>query len=493
MVKRTAIGDDRARSAAGAATAAYDLDGRRLHFVGIGGCGMSGLARLCAGRGAVCSGSDRAESDATASLRAAGIGVTPDQSGAGLPDDLDVLVVSAAIPEGHPERVEARRRGVEVVKYATLLGRLMLGRTGVAVAGTHGKSSTTSMLAWCLIHAGLDPSVIVGATCGQVGGGWRLGGSPGIASPGFGGELLVAEACEYDRSFHQLHPTHGIVLNVEADHLDLYRDLDEIITSFATFARRIPREEGGGGGGGSLLIQHESPARLAVTAGLACRVETYGFAPGADWRVGVKGTSVWLHHRGEGEPVCRWTAPLPGEHMAANAAAAAVTAHRLGASWDAIGKALTAFRGLDRRMQRLGEREGVTVIDDYGHHPTEIDVTLRALRRHHDPERLICVFQPHQHSRTRHLLDQFAASFAAADVVVVPEIYFVRDSEHERQAVTAGHLVDRLRDRGTRAMHLHPFEAIVEQLEVMTRPGDLVVTMGAGDVWKIGRAFLDTR
>ena len=482
---------------------------------------MNGLARLVQRRGALPSGSDRGESDAVQSLRAAGIDVTLEQTAAAVPEELDLLVISAAIKDDHPELVEARRRNVEVVKYAQLLGRLMLGHTGVAVAGTHGKSSTTSMLAHVCIQAGRDPSVIVGAQCAQIGGGWRAPqASRDVSSRG----ILIAEACEYDRSFHHLHPTHGVILNVEVDHLDLYRDLDEIIEAFATFARRLPSGSPGspgsprrhGVGLGSLLIQHESPARMAITAGLTCEVETLGFTPQADWRVAVEGNRVQLLARDETQPVCEWTAPLPGGHMAYNAAAAAVTAHRLGADWTAIGTALTGFQGLDRRMQVIrgrGRDEGtkgrsdedsasslrpfvpsslpVTILDDYGHHPTEIDTTLRAIRSHYEPQRLICVFQPHQHSRTRHLIVQFATSFSAADVVIVPEIYFVRDSEQERQAVTAGHLVDRLRSRGTNAMHLHPFAAIVEQLQVMTRPGDLVVTMGAGDVYKIAHALAD--
>ena len=458
---------------------------------------MSGLARMAAGRGAVCSGSDRGESDATAALRASGIDVSLEQTAAALPGELDTLVVSAAIPADHPERVEARRRGVEVMKYAELLGRLMLGRTGVAVAGTHGKSTTTSILCHVLIHAGLDPSFIVGANCEQIGGGSRVGGSAS-------GGLLIAEACEYDRSFHHLHPTHGIVLNVEADHLDLYSGIEEIVESFATFAARLPAASGSGGG--SLLIQHESPHRLAIAAGLDCGVETLGFAPQADWVLqsgtGDRGSGIrlWTLRRGT-DDVMRFVCPMPGDHFAYNAAAAAVTAHRLGADWDAIAQAVGSFTGLDRRMQHLGSLPPnpdprspipIQVIDDYGHHPTEVDTTLRALRQHHRPARIICVFQPHQHSRTRHLMEQFAVSFTEADVVIVPEIFFVRDSEEERRAVTAGDLVDRLRQQGVNAMHLHPFEAIVDQLHLMARPGDLIVTMGAGDVWKIGRAFLQT-
>jgi UDP-N-acetylmuramate--alanine ligase len=404
-----------------------------------------------------------------------------------------------------------------------MLGRLMAHpRTlGVAIAGTHGKSTTTAILCHVLLSAGLDPSFILGAHCAQIGGGSRAGGAGGVGGPEDGAassrETLIAEACEYDRSFHHLHPTLATILNVEADHLDLYHSIDEIVESFGTFARRVPSAADGG----SLLIHHESPHRLRITAGLRCAIDTIGFAPQADWRVDLDDGRVTLsHHR---EPVCRWASPMPGDHFAYNAAVAAVTAHRLGADWKQIGPAIAGFAGLDRRMQVVGsqgaegqrgkgaeakaETEGSPsrpsapqplrpsalplVIDDYGHHPTEIDTTLRALRQHYRPARLICVFQPHQHSRTRHLMEQFVVSFSAADIVIVPEIFFVRDSEQERQAVTAGDLVDRLREQGVTAMHLHPFAAIVEQLQLMARPGDLIVTMGAGDVWKIGRAFLE--
>lgn len=457
---------------------AGDLTGLRLHFVGVGGSGMSGLAKLAAQRGAKVSGSDRSvpggETPAVQGVRAAGVAVTLEQTAASVPAECDTVVISAAIPPDHPEVIEARRRSIEVVKYAAMLGRLMAspGTTGVAIAGTHGKSTTTSILCHILLSAGLDPSFILGAHCEQIGGGSRAGGA-----------TLIAEACEYDRSFHNFAPTHATILNVEADHLDLYKSIEEIVESFATFARLIPDE-------GSLLIQHESPHRLNITAGLNCTVETLGFASQSDWRIKVGGSRVILHEKGD--IVCEWDKPLPGDHFAYNAAAAAITAHRLGAPWETIGSAITGFKGLDRRMQTIGERDGVLLLDDYGHHPTEVDTTLRALRQHHSPERLICVFQPHQHSRTRHLMEQFVVSFSAADIVIVPEIFFVRDSEKERQAVTSGALVERLRAQGVSAMHLHPFGAIVEQLQVMAKPGDLIVTMGAGDVWKIGRGFLES-
>jgi len=465
---------------------------------------MSGLARLAKQAGARCSGSDTQQTDVIDTLRHDGFSVSTEQSADTVPTGCDIMVISAAIRRDHPEVVEATRRGVRVLKYAQVLGLLMIGQTGIAVAGTHGKSTTASMLAHALLRCGLDPSFIIGATCDQIGGGWRSSAN---------NRLLVAEACEFDRSFHHLHPTHAVILNVEEDHMDVYGSIDAIVQAFGVFAKRLPLQ-------GSLLINHEMSHRLAITAGLNCRVETVGFAPQANWCVRLTDrpehpspdafkytrpdvTGPWVGLSQDGQQVACWPAAMPGEHMAYNAAAAAVTAHRLGAPWPAISQAMASFEGLDRRMQLLGTRpvwagrdvdvDGVTVVDDYGHHPTEIDTTLKALRHHYKPKRLVCVFQPHQHSRTRFLMEQFATSFSEADIVIVPHIYFVRDSEVERHTVSARDLVDRLRQRGQQAMHVYPFAAITEQLEVIAQDGDLLVTMGAGDVWQVARDFLKPR
>ncbi|MBI1373255.1 MAG: UDP-N-acetylmuramate--L-alanine ligase [Phycisphaera sp.] len=457
---------------------------KNVHFVGIGGCGMSGLARIVRAAGGVCSGTDLSPSEYTEALEADGIDVILEQTAESVPGDADVLVVSAAIRGDHPEVVEAKRRGLPVLKYAQVVGRLMIGRTGVAIAGTHGKSTTTSMLSHILLQTGLDPTFIVGAICEQIGGGARVGNP----------DMLVAEACEYDRSFHNFRPTHGVILNVEEDHLDIYGSLDAIIESFHHFGELIRPD-------GTLLISHERAYRTNVAAGLECDVETIGFGPQADWHVEQVRQSktrirsqVVLRH--EGEVVCEFRCRMPGEHMAYNAAVAAVTAHRMGAMWDGIAKAIGSFRGLGRRMQVMGVANGVTVIDDYGHHPTEIDTTLRALRDHYHPEtrggRLICVFQPHQHSRTRFLLDQFATSFEEADVVVVPEIYFVRDSEEDRRAVSAADLVYKLQQRGVLAVHIDDFKDITRFLTHHCKPNDLLVAMGAGPVWQIAKGFLES-
>jgi UDP-N-acetylmuramate--alanine ligase len=482
-----------------------EVAGRRVYMVGIGGCGVSGLALMLRARGGVISGSDSSPSPFTEMLQKSGVEIGFDQSKQWLPEGTELVIASAAIRPDHPQMLEADRLGIPQLSYAEALGWAMVGMTGVCVAGTHGKSTTTAMLGFILGEAGLDPSVIVGANCAQLGaggkgrGGFRLG-SQTIAAGSQSGKpgLLVVEACEFNRSFHNYSPRLAAINSVEADHLDVYGSLDEVIKSFHEFAKLLPPAAEGG----RLLIAEQNAHRREVTAGLSCEVQTIGWLPSADWsvRYDPETRRTGLVRNGEGL-VAAWVTPMPGDHNAMNAATACVLALWAGADPDALGPAINRFRGLDRRMQLLGERtvgksggQPVKVYDDYGHHPTEVETTLRALRAFEKPEsrggRLICVFQPHQHSRTRHLLEEFASAFSAADLVIVPQIYFVRDSQEEKAKVTSTDLVDRLRNKGVQAMHLHPFEAIVEQLEIACRPGDLLLVMGAGPVDAVGRGFL---
>lgn len=456
---------------------------------------MSGLARMLQHAGAHCRGSDSVPSDLTEALTRNGIPVMHDQSAGQLPEACELVIASAAIKPDHPELLAAQSRGLPVLSYAEALGLLQSMKTGLSIAGTHGKSTTASMLAYVMVECGLDPSVVVGALCPQIGGGSRTGA---VHVPGDGpyagrSGYLIAEACEFNRSFHHHRPTIALINNVEADHLDIYGSLDEIVKAFAEFAQLVPPASEGG----RLLIAHDEAHRRVITAGLSCEVATFGFNPAADYVISYDPASREVSLRREETIIASWTLRVPGEHMAKNSAAAAILAHWCGAAWEDIGRAMSEFRGLDRRMQYLGQRRvpggEVTVYDDYGHHPTEIDSTLRALRQSIPHKRLICVFQPHQHSRTRFLLNEFAESFAHADIVIVPHIYFVRDSELEKTRVSAADLVDRLRQKGITAMHLYPFEAIVEQLEIICSPGDLLVIMGAGPVWKVAREFLQVQ
>ncbi len=493
----------------------FDVTGKHVHLIGIGGCGMSGLARMLRARGALVGGSDKEPSATTDALTGEGVKVTFDQQCGMIPEDCDLVIASAAVPVNHPELLTGQQRGLTTISYAEALGMCMLGRTGIAIAGTHGKSTISAMLGVTLIHAGLDPTVIVGATCAQLAPkasagskngeakaparvGFRLG-APSIPAGPMSGKpgLLVAEACEYNRSFHNLRPTIAAITSVEADHLDIYGTLDAVVESFGEFAGLVPPVEDGGW----LLINHDGAHRREICAGLKCDVETIGFAPAADWVVTYDARSQRVGLNRGGKHIANWIISLPGAHMAMNSAFAGVIALRLGADPAKVSAGLESFRGVDRRMQFLGEKflknsatTPVRVYDDYGHHPTEVDATLRALRESERPEerggRLICVFQPHQHSRTRFLLDEFAQAFSPADIVIVPHIYFVRDSEVEKARVSAADLVDRLRKRGVQAMHLYPFDAIVETLQNVCLPGDLLVVMGAGPVWQVAEGFL---
>lgn len=458
---------------AGAPTnvAMCDLDKLRIHMVGIGGCGMSGLAAMLLRRGARVSGSDRAPSHEIDRLMHAGAHVSLTQTAATLPDNVDLVVCSAAIPPEHPERMEALRRGLTVIKYAQLLGLLMSRYEGIAISGTHGKSTTTAWTAYTLRRAGLDPNFVIGASVDQLGGGSGVGSGP----------HFIVEACEYDRSFHNLSPRIAAILNIEEDHLDCYKNLDEIEGAFRAFARRTPAD--------GLLILNGADARCrSVARAVDAEVEFFGDAPDAHWRaegVTLLGGRYAFNLVHGGAAAVRVHLALAGRHNVDNALVVAAIARRCGAPWDAIAAALSDFRGARRRLEVRGEVGGVRVIDDYAHHPTEIRVTLHAARERYSPRKLWCVFQPHQHSRTRFLLADFAQSFADADEVFVPDIYFVRDSERERELVSGQDLVQRLSANGRSARYVPDFGEIASRLARDVQPGDVVMTMGAGNIWRV--------
>lgn len=443
-------------------------------------------------RGAIVTGTDQSSSETTAMLGAHSIQVTIGDCAESLPSGTDLVISSAAVASTHPQVQFAVRTGVESISYAQALGWAQAGCTAVSIAGTHGKSTTTALLSHILVETGIDPSVIVGANCPQLGGGTRTGAptipiGPRQGEPG----VFVAEACEYNRSFHSHQPTMALINNVEEDHLDVYRSLDEIVQAFRVFAGNLPSAHQGG----RLLIAHEGAHRRAVASGLTCSVATFGWSPSADYRVDFdpasNSTSVW---HGSSE-LLAWRGHLLGEHNALNGAAAGILAVWLGADRAAVEQALASFTGIDRRMQFLGEcttpsGASVRVFDDYGHHPTECERTLTALRAAENPARLVCVFQPHQHSRTRFLLEQFAQSFSKADLVVVGPIYFVRDSEIERTLVSSQDLAQRLVARGTNAIAIDEFDQIRAHLHADARDGDLIVVMGAGPIWTIAHEFV---
>jgi UDP-N-acetylmuramate--alanine ligase len=448
-----------------------DFLGKRVHLIGIGGCGMRGAALILMRRGAIVTGSDAASSGEIARLVKAGAKIAIGQRKENLPESVDLVVYSAAIKPENPELAEARRRGCEAVKYADLLGRLMRGRDGIAVAGTHGKSTTTGLTAFTLQRAGRDPSFVVGAMVDQLGGGSGVGDGP----------HFVVEACEFDRSFLHLAPKYATILNIEEDHLDCYRDLQDIIRAFGSFAGLLPPD-------GVLVVNGESRAAMAAAQRCAANVETFGFGEDVMWRAVDPRAERGCFRFGiarKGKVLTETHLKIPGRHHVGNALAAAALCWHGGVPVDVIARILPEFHGAQRRLTLRGQANGVTILDDYAHHPTEIQVTLRAAREMYQPKRLWVVFQPHQHSRTRFLLADFARSFALADVVVVPDIYFVRDSESERDLVAAPDLVNRIHQNGGVARYEPDFETIVDQLAQSVEPGDVVLTMGAGDVWHV--------
>lgn len=447
--------------------------GRRVHFIGIGGCGMSGLARMLMDNGAIVSGSDLKPNAATFELAKRGAKISRDQLGELLCREVDLVVRTAAVKDDNPEMKAARAYGIRTIKYAELLGEVMSERFGVAVAGTHGKSTTTAMIAYALLQCGADPSFVVGGVVPQLGGGSRSGRS----------DFFVAEACEYDRSFHHLHPQIAVITNIEEDHLDCYKDINEIVESFRRFAQLVPED-------GRIIAAGKDPRVIQALAGITTPVELCALEEGFSWSTLSRGAEAGCY-RGEvkykGKSIAELKLSVAGVHNLINATMALAACCACGIDPQHAAEAINGFQGVQRRMTEMGKINGAIVVDDYGHHPTEIRATLLALREKYQPRRLFCVFQPHQHSRTRFLMEDFATSFAQADQTIVPDIYFVRDSETEKHRVSAEDLVARINQNGQEARHLPQFSEIVDYLRREVGPGDLVVTMGAGNVWEIGR------
>jgi UDP-N-acetylmuramate--alanine ligase len=450
--------------------------GKRIHFIGIGGSGMSGLARMLLDSGAIISGSEPKPNPQTIELAERGVKISRNQLGELVSREVDLVVRTAAVKDTNAEFQTAAQYGLQTIKYAQMLGMVMAERLGVAIAGTHGKSTTTAMTAFALTRCGADPSFVVGGTVPQLGGGSHSGQ----------GRAFIAEACEFDRSFHNLRPKVAVITNVEADHLDCYKDLDEIIESFRTFAKLVP------GDGVVLVNGMDRNARKAV-AGVQATVQTVAIDANADWTGVTTAVEDGCYHgeiHRDGTAVAHLRLAVAGIHNFFDATMAIAACAACGIDPAYAADALAEFRGVDRRMTEVGRYHRAIIVDDYGHHPTEIRATLKALRLRYSPDRLLCVFQPHQHSRTRHLLDEFAKAFVDADETIIPDIYFVRDSEAERQRVTAEDLVERINRNGQNAMHLSSFKQITDLLRTELGAGDVMVTMGAGNVWEIGRELV---
>jgi len=375
----------------------------------------------------------------------------------------------------------ARREGIRVYKYAEMLGKVFQFYQGIAISGTHGKSTTSGWLAYILKLAGLEPNFVVGAVVTQ------LAGSSGIGS----GQHFVAEACEYDRSFLNLKPQIAIILNIEADHLDYYKDEAEIVEAFREFALGTKNT-------GVIIVNGEDKNTMQFILDSRLlennrRIETFGFSEDCNYHPGNTSEkdglySFDVYHNME--LLGKTRISVPGRHNVANALAVIAAAQNAGVATKDILRLLPGFTGVDRRLMLKAKINGVTILDDYAHHPTEIRASLKAIKEHYQPKRLWCVFQPHQYSRTRFLLDDFAESFKHADITIVPEIYFVRDSQQSKKEVNAQVLVDKIRAKGSEALFIDGFDAICEYLTKQVSAGDVVVTMGAGDVWKVSDGYI---
>jgi UDP-N-acetylmuramate--alanine ligase len=450
---------------------------RRLHFVGIGGIGMSGIAELLVNLGYEVSGSDARRSETTDRLAAQGVTVMIGHDAQHI-GEADVVVVSSAVAADNVELAAARARHVPIIARAEMLAELMRLRVGIAVAGAHGKTTTTSMIAVTLEHAGLDPTAVIGGRLSAFGSNARLGQ----------GQYMVVEADESDRSFLRLSPAVAVITNLDREHLDAYGSFDRLVDAFVDFAERVPFY-------GAVVACIDDPAVRDLVGRVSRPSITYGFAEDADVR-GIDPVSDGQSARCEvrsrakaGRPGVEGTIALqvPGRHALQNALATVAVGLELDVPFDRIQSALAGFRGAERRYQTRGRAAGVTVIDDYGHHPTEIAAVLSAARGGR-PARLIAVFQPHRYTRTRDLIDRFGPALAGADVVVLTGIYAA--GEAPIPGVTVEALADAVRP-DVADLHVVPtIDDVPAAVAAIVHDGDLVLTLGAGSIGAVGDRIL---
>ena len=439
----------------------------RAHLVGIAGSGMRSLADVLDAAGWEISGSDTSPESLVGSRFDVRAGHRADAIDAAL----DMVVYSDAVPHANPELRRARQLGLLTLSYPQMLGRLMETRGGVAVAGTHGKSTTTAMAGEILTAAGFDPTIVCGAApIGKASGG-RLGH----------GRWMLAEACEYRENFRHLKPQIAAILGIEADHFDCFGSQAELEQAFARFAGAVPPE-------GLVLARADCAATRRAIRQIDCASESFGFGPAATWRAIELRERRGLYTfriRCREQWVCDVKLRVPGRHNVLNALAAAAVASHCGASGREIRAGLERFAGLGRRLELVGERGGIAILDDYAHHPTEVAAALATVREMYPARRVWCVFQPHQVSRTRHLLDEFAHSLQNADRIVVAEIFRAREQPAPGGKVTAAQLAARAATLGQDVVQLASAAVIIDHLNHGLRAGDVLVTMGAGDIGKV--------
>jgi len=447
---------------------------QHIHFVGIGGAGMSGIAEVLLTLGYHVSGSDLHESESIRRIRALGGTVFIGHAASNI-GNAQVVVVSSAVPPTNPEVAAAKARVIPVIPRAEMLAELMRLKYGVAIAGAHGKTTTTSLVANVLAEGGLDPTIVIGGKVNALGSHARLGR----------GDLLVAEADESDGSFMKLSPTVVVVTNLDREHLDHYGTMERLCETFLDFINKVPFY-------GLSVLCADDPSLAALLPRVIKRYQTYGLTSSAD----LVGTDVQLHvgvaefsARLRGAPLGRFKVAMPGIHNVRNALAAIAVGLELGVTLQHIDQALAGFKGVERRFQVLGEKGGVLVVDDYGHHPTEIKATLAAAKNGWG-RRLVVLFQPHRFTRTKDLLEEFPAAFKQAAHLFLTDIYPA--GEAPIPGVTGERLAEVIRRVGSPPLTYIPRkEQLVEAVLPVLKPGDVVVALGAGDIGQIGRALFE--
>ncbi len=446
-----------------------------VHFIGIGGISMSGLAEILLSRKFPVSGSDSHESALTDQLAAQGAVVHYPQMAENITDDIDVVVYTAAIHPDNPEFRAAQEKNLPMLTRAQLLGEIMRNyKEAINVSGTHGKTTTTSMITEILLEAHKDPTVSVGGMLKDIGGNIRVGGQ----------ETFVVEACEYTNSFLSFFPTIEVILNVEADHLDFFKDIDDIRHSFKLFAEKLPED-------GLLVINKDIKHSEYFTQALKCRVVTFGHEKDADYTANFISYDKFAHPSYtlfyKGEELARVELGVTGEHNIYNSLAAVAVARSLDIPMETILRGLKRFTGTDRRFQKKGSVNGFTIIDDYAHHPQEIAATIEAAKKY--PHRkLWIVFQPHTYSRTAALLDDFAGALSQADEIVLADIYAAR--EKNTIGISSDDLRKHMLEQNTNVYYIPKFEDIEDFLLQHVEEGDVLITMGAGDIYKVGDDLL---
>lgn len=450
---------------------------KKLHFVGIGGIGMSGIAEILLDQGFTVSGSDRVLSEVTDRLTKLGAEVFEGHRAEHVKEDVDALVYSSAVSLDNPEVLEAQRRKIPIIRRAEMLAEVMRLKYGIGIAGTHGKTTTTSMVSLVLMEGSLDPTVIVGGKLSGLGGtNARLGK----------GEFIVVEADEFDRSFLSITPTIAVLTTLETDHLDCYRDLEDIKMAFLQFANKVPFY-------GFVVLCLDEPALQDIMPQLnKKKIITYGLNPQADLQ------AVEIHHKEncttftvvrEESELGKMTLQVPGEHNVRNALAAIAVGLELGVVFPSVRTGIEKFTGVYRRWEKKGEVDGITVYDDYAHHPTECRATLTGVKAGWR-RRIVCVFQPHLYSRTRDFYEEFGKVFLLSDVLVVTDVYPAR--EEPIQGVTGELIANAAEQFGHKDVHYVPDKRTVpDTLKKIVKKGDIVITMGAGDIWKYGEEFLN--